>query len=130
MCFKIKSNNRFIEANIAKKDIIVWKSIKKDGYGWMYNLRINEKIEPWTKGYEYTETYFPKQKKHDYKHLYYDTLFIFNFDENGFHSKKMKRVANNITQYNEKVVKMIIPKGSYYYENEEEYFSESLIYPK
>lgn len=125
MCFYTNQK----QAKIAKEDITVYKVINKNNYGWLYNLVIDNKSCKWKKGYEYTELDFPKNTNGLIIYSRSDTNKIFfYFEENGFHSKKTKKEAMNIKYNDEKIVKMIIPKGSYYYENENEYFSQKLIY--
>lgn len=109
MCF-INSYKRY---KIASKNITVYKMIRTNGRGYYYNLYIDGKTEKWKQGYHYTETDFPKASKN-------------SFSGNGFHSYIKKPP---FIHYNTKIVEMIIPKGSKYYKNTEEYFSSDLIYP-
>lgn len=128
MCF-IKNYNRKDECKkpkIAKKNILVYKVIGKNGDGCYRNLYItNEKgqtnREPWKRGFQYTELTPFKSAVHK------DLCVIVEGD--AFHSKKTKYSALDIKGYDEIVVRMIIPKGALYYENIREYVSSSLIFP-
>ena len=125
MCFYLQSTYGKIPiTKVEEEDIIVWKSINKDNSGWLYSLVINGWKEKWTKGFHYIETTPFKSMRWNYSYGYWE------FFGNCFHSKKTKQEAESITCSDEKVVKMIIPKNSLFYENKYEYISSEIIYPK
>lgn len=115
MCFYLNGQTK---AKIAKKDIKVYKTICKNGFGWLYDIEINRKIEKWRKGYQYTETDFPKKTESRY------------IEKNAFHSSILKLSAKDHQFDDDKLVEMIIPKGAYYYKNKFEYCSSDIIYVK
>ena len=127
MCFdltlkdRVKKNEGKLRMKKAISDIIVYKCIYINGEGRYYSLRDrNGKKMSWKRGYWYTEL---------------DKIYINHRNEihgGGFHSYKYISDANGLLGYINyvKIVKMIIPKGTYYYENEREYVSKSLIYPR
>lgn len=110
MCF---INSPLRSYKIATKDITVYKMIKNNGEGYYYDLIIDKNKDKWKEGYHYTETDFPKIPR-------------YIFRENGFHSSIDRPSFRYVGT---KIVEMIIPKGSKYYKNTEEYFSSDLIYP-
>lgn len=110
---------------IAKKNILVYKCISKDGYGVYYSLYINGIREKWKRGYHYIET-TPFANKH-----YSDNINLLRIKDNTFHSSKTKKwlrynICDPIYEY---MVTMIIPKGALYYENANEYVSSEIIFP-
>lgn len=110
----------------AKKDIKVYKLIDINGLGMCYDLNIKGKLEKWTPGYWYEETT-------PFKGVYWNASIKFlSIDGDAFHSCKTMKVAKDKQEYwrNTKIVEMIIPKGALYYENEREYVSSQIIYPK
>ena len=127
MCFDKKYNplTRKPQPKKAKKDIIVFKVIGRHGNGMIYDLFIKGKNEVWTPGYWYTE-------KTPFVGSTFDSFSgWFSVYGNAFHSLKTKILAKDKQTYwgGTKVVKMIIPKGALYYENEKEYVSSQIIYP-
>lgn len=115
MCFEINGQRK---AKIAKKDITVYKSINKNGFGWLHNIKINGKVEKWKKGYHYTEPNFPKETEG------------FQIGSKAFHSC-IKKSSALLHKYSyDKLVEMVIPKGAYYYKNDTEYCSSDIIYVK
>ena len=81
------------------------------------------KKEFWKKGFHYKETSFPK------------ISFIGSISKNAFHSYITLPKAfyhNHKFGVSRKIVEMIIPKGAYYYknENDQEYVSSDIIYVK
>lgn len=119
MCFTIKENKR----KKADRNIRVWKIIGVTGSGTFYNLTINHEYESWTEGYEYIET------KPFVRSIIYENAI------NGgcFHSGKTRENARGLLRLcgnGYKIVQMIIPKGAEYYENDIEYVSNRIIYPK
>lgn len=102
---------------IAKKDIPVYKVIRKDNRGCYHQLCINYTVEPWTQGFEYEELEFHRIReviKPDYLKIL----------SNAFHSnvfrKDTKTIKEECEYYNKdkayKIVKMYIPEGAKYYE--------------
>lgn len=131
MCFEknlSKNTKRIPKPQVADKNITVYKVINNFGWGWFYSLIINDKKEPWTKGFEYEEL-TPFAGCRIYKSC--SSVYpILNIEGNAFHSKKTRKEAAKIRYIREKVVTMIIPKGALYYENDTEYVSNRIIYPK
>ena len=121
MCFHI--SRHYPKMQTAKEDIVVYKAINKSGTGWVYNMRDKEgNIMKWIPGWVYYQD-MPKS------HLF--TKYIrTEIEGNCFHSNKTIRLAKGKKDSYDMVVKMIIPKGALYYENEEEYVSNELYYPK
>lgn len=115
MCFDLNGQTK---AKIAKKDITVYKAICKNGFGWLHNIKINGGIQKWKKGYQYTETNFPKETQE------------VRIMGNAFHSCIKKSSALSRKHSNDKLVEMVIPKGAYYYKNDTEYCSSDIIYVK
>jgi hypothetical protein len=125
--FRTRQQARNFKNNpkIAKEDIPVWKVICKNGdprYFWGTGVK-------YEKGYHYYQT-----GRHHFSfdiEKYFDSWRI-NIDM-GLHSCKNKYRAM-VTHYyyseNHKIVKMYIPKGAKYYENEEEYVSNELVWYK
>lgn len=110
MCFNVTS-----KVKKATKDIVCWKSVEHGGkpiWGYLY---ISGQQEKYKKGYHYTEALFPKDKKR------YNTITT-----PAFHSFK-KELYAMMERYGNYIMECIIPKGSYYYENENEYCSSDLI---
>jgi hypothetical protein len=132
MCFdKICYTKIKPRPKVAKEDITVFKLIGVGGNGMYYDLYINGKKEKWTPGYWYTEDT-------PFKGAFWNasTKFL-SIEGNAFHSLKTMKIAldkqyfwNNMKIVNMTIVKMIIPKGALYYENEKEYVSSQIIYPK
>lgn len=117
MCF---TAYRKPELKQATQDILVYKVISKDGWGWAHNLLIDGKECKWEQGWQYTETHFVKDA------LYYVGRWV--IDKNAFHSKKTHEGADFLCAPYEMIVEMYIPKGAYYYENETEYVSSDLVW--
>ena len=120
MCFYLKDSDIGIKPKIAKKDITAYKIIYKSNRGFFYNLEINNKKEKWTQGYIYSES-DPFDKSYNSKEIH----------GRCFHSIK---IFSDIIYYMKyfntmKIVKMIIPKGSKYYENDTQYVSDTIYYP-
>lgn len=126
MCFtKLVTIEKDSLPEVAKRDIIVYKVIGKDGYGWMRDLKIAGQRCKWKQGWHYIEeTPFlgKKNKKTSNRE-------IIEIRGNAFHSCKTRGLAILRRDSYEKVVKMIIPKGAKYYENADEYVSSEIIYP-
>lgn len=125
MCFiiRVKSEKDFKKVRIpkvAKKDITVYKVLQLNGYS---PYRSNFKYE---KGYHYYQT----DKEPAF--TFFESSFPLRLEINrGLHSCKTKHAAEKIRWFypeGRKIVKMIIPKGAKYYENEEHYVSDQLIY--
>jgi hypothetical protein len=151
MCFnfkltKDKSESGRIKSRppkykIAEEDIKVYKTLRSDDRPIYVSLRIaNDKgwivIEPYTRGFEYEELDFVQ------KALYWNKGYTsfgiaksgrYNITKNAFHTCKTRDDAKtHIMSHhnNRKIVEMIIPKGAFYYENDEEYVSNRVIYPE
>lgn len=120
MCFEVYNG---YEPKVAKRDIWVWKAIKKSGAGIHYSLLIKGKFEPWTRGYEYEESDFLSnlKQKGEWKN---------NIGIHALHSCKTKYEADDQFWGCGKTVRMYIPKGAYYLENETQYVSNRLVFPK
>lgn len=128
MCFTLNFKGEKPNPKKARKDIEVWKCLGAGGKGWLHSLWIDGKTEPWTKGFEYTET-TPFDGTFYYGNLTQDAYM--QITSNAFHSKKTKELANNMsTEEGDLIVKMYIPKGALYYKNKEEYVSNQIVYPK
>lgn len=110
MCFKITT-----KCQKATKDIVCYKIISGGGSPYFYPLIIRGKYQPYKKGYHYTESGFDKNLK-------------YIGEDNGFHS--YKTIYLKKAQYGTKLAVFIIPKGSYYYQNRTEYYSQEIIYVK
>lgn len=124
MCFSLLTDNgKKPKPKKAKEDIKVYKVITEGGWGWMNNLHINGKEEPWTKGFRYIETTPFKDSRMS---LFNTKLFKVN--GNAFHSKKTQRAAFDIRNVAEKIVEMYIPKNAIYYENNTEYVSSEIVW--
>jgi hypothetical protein len=109
----------------ATKDIVVYKVIGDNGSGWFYNLIIDGKFEKWTRGFEYIERDFETEALQ-----FGRATKKYKVNGNAFHSKKTHKSAEEIRLVRESVVKMIIPKGAYYYESDLEYVSNRIIFPE
>ncbi len=121
MCFKLRYEDK--KPRVAKQDIVCWKILRMDNRSPMYDLVIDRKEEAWTPGYIYWE-----------KSQTFRKSSISQYKVNGgcFHSKRMRKLAKIswiMDDGDKKVVKMIIPKGAKYYENDEEYVSDTIWYP-
>jgi hypothetical protein len=130
MCFtkvyKKITEGKIEKPKVAKKDIIVWKVVGADGRGCYKDLYITNEAgeknrEPWTRGFQYTETTPFYTAIAGYKSL--------EINGHAFHSKKVKHDAFLIQGSGEIIVNMVIPKGAKYYENDKEYVSSSIIFP-
>ena len=119
MCFYVTKGDK---AKIAKENITVYKVIRIDNSPIYGDLIINRKREFWKKGFHYIETNFPK------------VALTLGISKNSFHSYMTLFQAQNFKfgSSHIKVVEMIIPKGAYYYKNEnhQEYISSDIIYIK
>lgn len=132
MCFTLnlrKEKDRFklpseIKPKIAKKDIIVYKKLYKNNFGQYYNLYIRGKVYPYKQGYIYSETT-------PFKSLKLTFHYNWSIEVNGhaFHSYVKKPILPILELKDYQIVEMIIPKGSLYYCNNEEYVSNQLYYP-
>ena len=122
MVLKPKKEAREFTKNpkIAAKDITVYKVINRDG----------------------TPPYFPSFKYEKGFH-YYQTgnkpftfeiikeSFSKNYEVNineGLHCFKTRERANNIVYGGRRLVKMIIPKGAKYFEKDDVYVSDQLVW--
>lgn len=120
MCLQIQKSFRtkkeakefMLKPLIAKKDIEVFKVLNKD------NTSIYKDFQ-YTKGFEYTNDKFTI----DYIR-FLDRLNI----HSGIHSCKTKSATQIHKQDHHKVVKMIVPKGAEYFENDDEIVSNRLIW--
>jgi hypothetical protein len=122
MCFRLYYTGKKPLPKKAKEDIIVWKVISKEGWGWMNNLKIDGKEEKWEKGWHYIEL-----KPFIRSTVAHSTLKV---NGNAFHSNKTRRLGRGKVFYGNKLVRMYIPKGALYYENDTEYVSSEIVYPK
>ena len=108
---------------VARKAIKVYKVIKKKGGGWAYDLRIRGKFERWAPGFIYEEP--------DFKELALKIGLVdpYRVEGNAFHSVSSLAEARKMCNYNEIVVVMRIPKGSYFYKKGIYYVSSQIYYP-
>ena len=129
MCFYIP--NRIREAKKATKDIICYKILKKNNKPLFNNLRIDGKIEKYENGYIYKETNFNKFVK-------LKSNIGKTRGKDGFHSYTkysiyVQEIIKTQNRYNrsKNIVKMIIPKGAWYFENKEccHYYSSKIYFP-
>lgn len=127
MCFEKRINGTKIpESSVAEKDIKVYKIIDNKNLGMCYDLHINGKKYKWKPGYWYSETTpFHTARMNPI------TGWL-EIEGHALHScKTLKEARKKLNFFNDvKMVKMIIPKGALYYENNREYVSDQLIYPK
>lgn len=119
MCFIIY-RNRKPKVLIAKKDIVVYKSIRTSGFGAIYSLRIAGRKEKWIKGTHYWQTIPFKIIRNVYGGTRYEV------HENAFHSFIEKPYYQS---YNRKIITCYIPKGAKYLKNYEQYVSSAIVYP-
>lgn len=106
----------------AGKDIKVYKVIKTSGKArYRGSFDVNGKDDKWVPGYIYYEsTPFASM----------DTSYgDIEINGDALHSCVTLDDAKNHLEGGDKVVEMIIPKGSTYYENGAEYVSSALYYP-
>jgi len=130
MCFDLtnKDHKKLIKGKLrpkkAKEDIIVYKVISPNNYGRYRNLRDkNGKSMRWVPGYQYTEL----DKTNIVRDRNCSEIHGGMLHSKKTHSEALALKSCAFFQY--KIVKMIIPKGTNYYENDNEYVSKSLIYP-
>jgi len=126
MCFSLKgSKTRKPKSKIAAKDIIVYKAIRKDRWGWVFNLKIKGKEVKWKKGWWYYETT-------PFLDMEYDGKGEWDFNGHCFHSviNKEDCQQNYVDPEDEFLQKFIIPKDAKYYKNQRQYISDQLIYPE
>lgn len=127
MCFStgISSKESKPEPKITVRDIKVYKVIRKNGTGVYRDLRYkNGNMMLWKPGYHYTELPDTNGNVFGIK-IRLDEWAIYK----GLHSIKTPKKAK-IHIYNNDciIVKMIIPKGSKYFKNKDEYVSDQLVY--
>lgn len=115
MCFYLKRGQ--FKAKIAEEDIPVWKRICRTGRGVIKNMYDKHgEIMFWEKGFEYEEC---GKVQREYGEL----------GGGVFHSKKQKKDADKIGYHMlHKTVRMYIPKGTKYWENDTEYASKKLVW--
>lgn len=126
MCFTLYSDKRTKpRPKKAKQDIIVFKVLKKSGWGCYKPLIINGKKLRWQKGTEVYETTPFKDAEWE------SSISELNINGNALHSGTLENAKTILSMSKiRKIVKMIIPKGALYYENNEgEYVSNRLVYP-
>ena len=126
MCFLLRGRKKI---KTAREDIIVFKMISKSGCSFYYNLVIKKKVEKWTPGYIYMETTPFKSME---RVSFVDGRDGICVEGDAFHSRATLEGAMNMVYslHTQKVVVMVIPKGSLYLKNETEYVSSSLYYVK
>ena len=131
MCFhtgiKVKSNEE-PQAKIATEDITCYKIINRSGSGRYYNpTDKNGKSQFWKIGFHaYVQEF----------RIIWDTWIQYGeyVIHEGLHSYKNtdhREICNIIAYYYTtgfKIIKLIIPQGALYYENDLEYVSNELIY--
>lgn len=102
---------------IAESDITVYKEIGYNGNGYRYPLigKDGNRMK-WEKGFHYTELPDDKGRVFSFERCWNGEWTI----HKGLHSKRKR--------YWRSAVKMIIPKGTKYFENETEYVSDQLVY--
>lgn len=122
--FKLKGDAiRFSKKpEVAKEDIIVYKVILSSGYPLYRERLAGFKYE---KGFHYYQT-GNKPFTFDYGRVSPRNWAL--LISVGLHSCKTRQNAKNRAELGGKVVKMIIPKGAKYFENDTEYVSDQLIY--
>lgn len=124
MCFTLRKEDIGKKPKVATEDITVYKVIDPyTGTGAYYSMADKHGMfMPWVQEYIYYE---------EDKRLFRKGYRRDKIAGGCFHSCKTKKAAK-IAGYpvrNECVVKMIIPKGALYYENDKEYVSNMLYYP-
>lgn len=119
MCFDVKT-----KVKIAEKDIVCYKLIRSNGFPAHNNLYVNGRKEPFKVGYHYTENYFSKHGTRG-GHIY---GYAFHSFINRVELRKMYSSSHYKTGW--KTIKCVIPKGTYYYENNTQYCSSDIIYVK
>lgn len=108
---------------IAKKDILVYKILQK------YNNHSPYYYMKYEKGFLYYQ-----DGKRQFSSYIMPLVFSWNLEINqGLHSYKNKKVAEDclfsvFTDPSYKIVEMIVPKGSKYFENDGEIVSNQLLY--
>lgn len=127
MCFTIPTKVK--KAKKATKDIICYKILDKNNNPIYNNLKIDGKIQKYQKGYIYEETDFNKLIKST---ISKDRIR----GKNGFHSyteysNYVINILKNKKAYRPNIVKMIIPKGAWYFENKYscQYYSSKIYFP-
>jgi hypothetical protein len=113
MCFTLKSKT----LKVARRDIPVYKTVNRDLTGVYYTMQdVSGNDVLWKRGYQY------------------DELGEIEFDGNDiesgmFHSCKTVKGAKDQQYFTciEMIIKLYIPKGTKYYENETQYCSKSLV---
>jgi hypothetical protein len=111
MCF---TGNYFLNRKkIAKEDIVCYK------IGFVKNERFFPMYHEW---YAYLKDYL--QPKEILKRKW---NFILSFDINkGYHSYKSYDSSKRCSSFSDDICQFIIPKGTAYYENEDEIVSETI----
>lgn len=112
MCFDVKLTKTIYseEARTADKNIVVFKYLKKVG---------GKLVSPFRKRYGKTwETGVPHTAKLVKNVSSFNEIGHINI---GLHSYL------NFNEYNDKLYRAIIPKGSHYYKNDREYVSSALM---
>lgn len=112
------------ELKRAGKDIPVFKCIKRGGGGVYKSLYIKGVLEKWTQGFHYSEPYFKKSA------LIKDWVGDYMVQGDALHSCATRQAAMRHSNSGRKIVEMYIPKGAYYYMEDDNYVSSALVYPK
>lgn len=126
MCLIIRY---FPKVKIATQDITVYKCIMKNGDGVLYLLTsVTGKLLVWTPG-----THYKEMPDIDGNVFWIRKNFTSWEISKGLHSFKTYQSAEDSLfmscDDSVMIVKMIIPKGTKYYESLSEYVSDELIYP-
>jgi hypothetical protein len=135
MCFtktfhKNTTNKAILTPKIAKQDIVVYKVINSDGIGWLFT------DTPWKMGdvniAEPSDLYPSiKDIKNGPSWDYGEEGKKLNIAGGWFHSSKTIKHLNIVYKsrsWDDILVKMIIPAGTEYFENNNEYVSKQLKY--
>lgn len=124
MCFILNKTDDY-KPRVAKKDIIVYKVLRSDYSSYNYNIQIGKRTIVWQPGFHYYEKTPFKSAEIRWK-LGKSNNYVVIVEGDAFHSFKKKPRGWSFWS---KIVKLIIPKGALYYENDKCFVSSELIYP-
>lgn len=111
MCYVLKENE---ESKIADKDIVVYKIICSDGTP-LHNYKEGFK-------YNFLSRFFCKKVNIKVQKSHKENIIF-----EGYHSYRSLEYAKGIRVYSTIIRKFIIPKGTKYYCNNNEYVSERIL---
>jgi len=133
MCFTSRNTTKYI----AEEDIVCYKIVRKHGYNsflsyytyfkYYLNILYTMKDCKYELILEHYRQYIPIQHTLDSNEMYiiYGDPGIIIYA--GYHSYISYEMCYMNIRFNSYVVKCIIPKGSTYYMNEDEYVSNQII---